>query len=247
MAKGTVVNNAAVVLNARTADELVIQGLTGITLPIGFTMQNVTIDVMGERLGTVVPTGGTYDVCTIPYNFLANDPSQAALMQGSLNSTEYSNARFYIDHKIEGDFCAPDRISDSTAVYTIGTISAPTATKNAILTGNIDFLPSGASALFNRHASGTDLSFAADTGTGATITDSGGTMNFVSTIGFAAGQTLIIDKLGSLDPLFAKIASVTETVITLESGVGDADQITTTTGASDTAVHAATPMVVSGI
>jgi len=247
MAKGTVVNNAAVVLHAGKSEELSIQGLTAITLPIGFTMNTVTIEVMGERLGTVLATGGTYDTCTIPYNFLASDASQATLMQGSLNSTQYSDARFYIDYRIEGDFCAPDLISDSTAAYTIGTISAPTATKNDILTGNIDFLPSGASALFNHHASGTDLSFTADAGSGATITDTGGTMNFATDKGFEAGMTLIIDKLGALDPLHCKIASVTETVITLETGVGDNDKVTSTVGTASTAIHGATPMVVSGI
>jgi len=246
MAEGKVANNCAIVLYAGKSDEIRIKGLTSITLPLGFQASNVTVDTMGVRIGTLLATGGTWEELSLSYNFIPDDATQEKLQELSVNGVTVNDLRFYIDYKTEGDFAALDLISDPEAVYTVGTFSSPTANKNELLTGSISILPGGASILYKKHASGADLAFTADAGSGATITDSGATMNFVTDRGFAAGDTIILDHVNNLNPLHCKIASVTDTVITLASD-GDADSVPTFTGVANTAIHAGTPLVVAGL
>lgn len=237
-----VASNAAVVAHAGKADEMIIRGLQSISLPIGFVMSTVEVSAMGERINQILPTGGTYEEISVDYNFVIGDPSQVYLAQASLNNTAIQDMRFMVDYNMLcGDFVTVDLVSDSGASYRVGTFSSPSGSKNDLFSGTVSFLPAGASTLFIAHASGTDLDFA--TGTGATITTTG--LDFVD-LGFEAGMTIILDHVDGLDPLHCKIDTVTTTVITLVDGEGDEASVPAFTGIATTAIHAGTPMVVSG-
>jgi len=237
-----VASNAAVRVHCGMTDEMLIRGLQSISLPIGFTMNTITVSSMGERIDQVLPTGGAFEEITVNYNFVVGDASQTYLMQASLNNTEIQDMRFYIDdNQLCGDFATVDLISDSGASYRVGTFSSPQGSKNDLFTGTVSFLPAGASTLFIAHANGVDLDFAA--GSGATITST--VQDFVA-LGFEADMTIIIDHMDSEDPLHCKILSVGTNLITLVDGEGDEDTVTTFTGIATTSIHAGTPMDVSG-
>lgn len=237
-----VASNASIRAKCGKSDEMLLRGLQATALPIGFTMSTVTVSSMGERIDQILPTGGSYEEISVNYNFVIGDPSQTYLMQAALNNTEIQDMRFYVDdNQLCGDFATVDLISDSGASYRVGTFSAPQGSKNELFTGTVSFLPAGPSTLFTAHANGTDLEFA--TGTGATIAST--TQDFVA-LGFEAEMTIILDHVDSLDPLFCKIASVTNNLITLEDGVGDEASVPTFTGIATTAIHAGSPMNVSG-
>lgn len=239
-----VASNASVRVNCGKSNEMLLRGLQSTALPIGFTMSTVTVSSMGERIDLVLPTGGSYEEISVNYNFVIGDPSQVYLMQAALNNTEIQDMRFYVDDDVlAGDFATVDLISDSGASYRVGTFSAPTGSKNELFTGTVSFLPAGASTLFTAHASGTDLAFT--TGAGAsTATVTCSTQDFVA-LGFEAGMTLIIDHMGSADPLFCKIDTVAAKTITLVESVGDEISVVTTSGGATTAIHGGQPMVVS--
>lgn len=237
-----VASNAAVRVKCGKSDEMLLRGLQATALPIGFTMSTITVSSMGERIDQILPAGGSYEEISVNYNFVVGDRSQTYLMQASLNNTEIQDMRFYIDdHPLCGDFATIDKISDAGASYRVGTFSAPQGSKNELFTGTVSFLPAGPSTLFIAHANGTDLAFSS--GTGATIAST--TQDFVA-LGFKAGMTIILDHVNSLDPLFCKIATVTNNLITLEDGVGDEASVPTFTGVAATAIHAGEPMEVSG-
>ncbi len=237
-----VASNAAVRTHCGKTDEMLLRGLKSIGIPIGFKMSTVTVSSMGERIDQVLPTGGSFEEISIDYNFVVGDPSQTYMMQASLNNTEIQDMRFYIDdNPLCGDFAAPDLISDSGASYRVGTFSSPQGTKNDMFTGTVSLLPAGASTLFIAHANGTDLEFTA--GTGATIAS---TVQDFITLGFEAGMTIILDHVDSLDPLFCKIKTVTNNLITLEDSIGDESSVTTFTGIATTAIHAGQPMKLDG-
>jgi len=245
MSNFKVVSNAAVVVHAAKADEMLIKGLQSIALPIGFEQSNTTISVMGQRIDSVVPTGGQYTEISINYSFLPDDPSQTFLMSAALNNTRIQDMRFYVEYNMLcGDFAALDLISDPEGAYRIGTMSSPQGSKNEVFSGTVSILPDGPSTLFSAHANGTDLTFTAGgAGVGATIDSTN--QDFVA-LGFKAGQTIILDHVDSLDPLYCKIESVTTNQITLVDGVGDEGDVPTTTGTATTAIHGGTPMVVDG-
>ncbi len=237
-----VASNAAVYAYAGKSNEMLIRGLQSISLPIGFTMSTITVSSMGERIDQVLPTGGAYEEISVNYNFVIGDPSQDYLMQASLNNTEIQDMRFYVDDNLLcGDFAAPDLISDSGASYRVGTFSSPQGAKNELFTGTVSFLPAGASTLFIAHANGTDLEFTA--GAGATIAST--TQDFVA-LGFEAGDTIILDHVDSLDPLFCQILSVTTNLITLVNDVGDEASVPTFTGVAATAIHSGRPQSAAG-
>ncbi len=235
-----VVSNAAIRVYCGKSNEMLLRGLQSIALPIGFTMATTEVSSMGERINQVLPVGGTFEEVSIDYNFMIGDPSQTYLMQAALNNTEIQDMRFYVDdNALCGDFAAPDLISDSGASYRVGTFSSPTGTKNEVFTGTVAILPAGASTLFSNHANGTDLEFTA--GAGATIAST--TQDFVA-LGFAADMTIVLDHVNSLDPMFCKILSVTNNLITLVNDEGDEAAVPTFTGVSTTAIHAGNPMVI---
>lgn len=238
-----VASNAAVRVYCGKSNEMLLRGLQSISLPIGFTMSTITVSSMGERIDQVLPSGGSYEEVSCNYNFVAGDPSQVYLMQAALNNTEIQDMRFYVDdNTLCGDFATVDLISDSGASYRVGTFSSPQGSKNELFTGTVSFLPAGASTLFNAHANGTDLDFTS--GAGATIAST--VQDFVA-LGFEADMTIILDHVNSLDPLFCKILSVTNNLITLVNDEGDEASVPTFTGIATTSIHAGTPMVVAGI
>lgn len=235
-----VASNAAVRVHCGMSNEMLIRGLQSIALPIGFTMSTITVSSMGERVDQVLPTGGAFEEISVNYNFVVGDPSQTYLMQASLNNTEIQDMRFYVDdNQLCGDFAAPDLISDSGASYRVGTFSSPQGSKNELFTGTVAFLPAGASTLFVAHANGADLEFTS--GSGATIAST--TQDFVA-LGFEADMTIILDHVNSLDPLFCKVSTVTNNLITLVDATGDEASVPTFTGVATTAIHAGQPMVV---
>lgn len=239
-----VASNSALRVNCGKTTEMLIRGLQSLALPIGFTMNTITVSSMGERIDQILPVGGSYEEISANYNFVIGDASQKYLMNAALNNTEIQDMRFYIDdNQLCGDFVTVDLISDAGASYRIGTFSAPQGSKNELYTGTVSILPAGASALFTAHANGTDLSFTAAPG-GATIAST--TQNF-TTLGFKADMTIILDHVDSLDPLVCKIASVATNLITLEENIGDEASVPTFTGEATTSIHAAEAMVVSGL
>lgn len=239
-----VASNSALRVNCGKSTEMLIRGLQSLALPIGFTMNTITVSSMGERIDQILPVGGSYEEISANYNFVIGDPSQKYLMNAALNNTEIQDMRFYIDdNQLCGDFVTVDLISDSGASYRVGTFSAPQGSKNELYTGTVSILPAGASALFTAHANGTDLEFTA-VGGGATIAS---TLQDFEDLGFEAGMTIILDHVNSLDPLHCQITSVAANLITLEEGVGDEATVPTFTGVAATSIHAATPMVVAGL
>jgi hypothetical protein len=237
-----VASNAAIRVHCGMASEMLLRGLQSTALPVGFTMSTITVSSMGERIDQVLPVGGSYEEISVNYNFVIGDPSQVYLMQASLNNVEIQDMRFYVDdNPLCGDFAAVDLISDTGASYRVGTFSSPQGSKNELFTGTVSFLPAGASTLFTAHANGVDLAFVA--GAGATITST--VQDFVA-LGFVAGQTIILDHVDGLDPLYCKIATVGTNSIALEDGVGDETSVPTAAGIAATAIHAGTPMVVEG-
>jgi len=242
-----VASNAAVRAYCGKSNEMLLKGLQSISLPIGFTMSTTTVSSMGERIDQILPTGGSYEEISVNYNFVVGDPSQTYLMQSALNNTEIQDMRFYIDDNVLcGDFATVDLISDSGASYRVGTFSSPQGSKNELFTGTVSFLPAGASTLFTSHANGIDLEFTDGGAATATITCT--SQDFVA-LGFAMGDTIILDHVDSADPMVCQISTtvaVTSTTITLEEGVGDEDLVTLVSGDVATSIHAGTPMDVSG-
>jgi len=240
-----VASNAAIRVHCGKATEMLLRGLQSTALPIGFTASTVTVSSMGERIDQVLPTGGAYEEISVNYNFVIGDPSQTYLMQAALNNVEIQDMRFYVDdNALCGDFATVDLISDTGASYRVGTFSSPTGSKNELFTGTVSFLPAGASALFTAHANGTDLAFTSGTG-GAVATITSTVQNFV-TLGFEAGQTIILDHVNLLDPLFCKVGTVGAHLITLVNAVGDEASVPIYSGIAVTAIHAAAPMLAAG-
>lgn len=233
--------NAAVVVNCGTADEQYIRGLQGMGLCLGFTMETQKISEMGRRIALVIPSGGAYQETTVNYNFLPGDASLELMRDASLNSTKLSNIRLYV--KQGCDFSAPDLISDSASGLYVGTVSDPKVDNpNGIFTGSMSYMPGGPFVLFVAHKVGAAIDYVAST---RTITSSDS--DFV-TKGFEAGDTLILDNVpGQTRPLYVKAYSVAAGAIVIEDSVGDEALLTADfSGGATTALHGATPLVVSG-
>jgi len=234
--------NSAVVLHAAKSDELVVRGLQGMGLCLGFTMETQSVVEMGRRIALVVPSGGTYEETTINYNFIPGDSSLEEFRDAAINSTKLNDVRLYV--KQGCDFSAPDLISDPAAGLYVGSMSDPTVdSPNGLYQGSLNYMPGGAFVLFIAHKKGTDLSI-----TTATRTISSSASDFI-TEGFEVGDTLILDNYDSNDPFYLKAESVAAGAIVWTDAVGDSAALITAgdnaTGAT-TELHGATPLVVSG-
>ncbi len=236
---------SALVHDAAMATEANIRGLTGLTLPIGFEMSTITVTEMGRRIDLVVPSGGAYTPIDIAANFVPGDPTQQLLQAAALNSTKLTTMRFYL--KAGCDFAALDLVNDAGGSYLIGTYSPPTVgSKNELYQNTIQILPAGSSVLFIAHTpvgGGANLSFTAQATTGAEAETSVGAW---ATYGFEVGDVVLLDKVDSLDPLYAKVESVSGTTMVFVKDIGDAADITTSAGVAATQLHAATPIEVAG-
>lgn len=233
-----VAQDSALVLHACKSDEMLVRGLQKLVLPIGFTMSTVTVSEMGRKIDLKFPTGGEYDEATIDYNFLIGDPSQSYLQNAALNATPITDMRFEVVRC--GDFAALDLISDEDGSYRIGSITSPSAAKNEVYSGSVTILPAGSSCLFDAHVRGTTLStVAASGGVGPQVVDSA---NGFIDAGFRVGDTIILDYVDGMDPIYAKLESVSAGTLQLADGVGGADTIPTFSGTAQTAVHGAVPV-----
>jgi len=237
--------NAAVVLHARKSDELLVRGLQGMGLLLGFTMETQTVVEMGRRIALTVPSGGAYEQTEVNYNFIPGDASLEEFRNASINSTKINDVRLYI--KQGCDFTAPDLISDPASGLYVGSMSDPRVDNpNGLFTGSLSYMPGGAFVLFIAHIAGITLDYTAST---RTLGDSGS--GFVAA-GFEAGDTVILDFGGSAgtdDPYFLQIESVAAGAIVFTDDVGDEAALTAGgdfTGAATTELHGATPLVVSG-
>lgn len=236
-----VISNAAIKVHCGKTDEMLIRGLQSTALPFGFTTETITVDVMGERIAKVLPTGGSYEEISIDYAWAPNDPSQTYMQQASLNNVEVRDMRFYVDdNNICGGFAALDLISDPSGSYRVGSMTSPSGSKSELFTGSLTITPAGPSTYYGFHAYGTDLSFT--TGAGASVAATN--QDFVE-LGFEAGMVVLIDRLDDLDPLQVQIDTVAAKLMTFVDGVGDEALIPTAAGGADTAIHAGAPMVVS--
>lgn len=232
--------NAAVVLHAAKVDEMLVRGLQGMGLCLGFTMETQTIQEMGRRIALVVPSGGTYEETSINYNFIPGDPSMEEFRNAALNSTKLIDVRLYV--KQGCDFSAPDLISDPASGLYVGSFSDPSVdSPNAVFTGTLSYMPGGAFVLFIAHKGGTTLSYVSST---RIITD---TDNSLVAQGFEVDDIIMVDYFETdMPPVIGQIEAVDAGTITLADGLGNIANMSDWSGVAATAIHAATPMVVTG-
>lgn len=225
------------VISAGKSDEASVRGLNSLTLPLGWTATTLDVAEFGVPIDIKVTTGLAYDNVTCSGNFTIKDPTQALLRQYALNSTKLQDMRFYLDNCT---FAALDLVSNSGGYYQVGTMSAPQGEKAGVYSFSLEVAPSGQSTLFENHNGGTTLTFTADSGSGATCTDSAS--GFV-TAGFAVDQICYIDHHDSLDPLIVKIEAVSAGQLTFYQNVGDDQDITSSAGVAATKISSGAPMV----
>lgn len=225
------------VLKAGKAEEASVRGLNSLTLPLGWSATTLDIAEFGVPIDIKVTTGLAYDNVTCSGNFTIKDATQALLRQYAMNSTQIQDMRFYLDNCT---FAALDLVSNSGGYYQVGTMSSPQGEKAGVYSFSLEVAPSGQSTLFENHNGGTDLSFVADSGSGATCTDSNS--GFVDA-GFAVDQICYIDYLDGLDPLCVKIEAVSAGQLTFYQNVGDDQSITTAAGIATTKISSGEPMV----
>ena len=225
------------VVKAGTADEASVRGLNSLTLPLGWSATTLDIAEFGVPIDVKVTTGLAYDNVTCAGNFTIKDPTQALLRQYAMNSTQIKDMRFYLDNCT---FAALDLVSNPGGYYQVGTMSAPQGEKAGVYSFSLEIAPSGQSTLFENHNGGTDLSFTADSGSGATCTDANS--GFVDA-GFKVDQVAYIDHLDGLDPLMVKIETVTAGQLTFYQNMGDDQSITTVSGIDVTKISSGEPMV----
>lgn len=228
-----------ITLKSGTSEQVTLKGLQGMFLPIGAEAQTVELSVVGTRISTLVATGLKYSEGSFDYYYSRGDESQKLLMQYQRAGTQIQDMWFWVDST---DFVALDLVNDPSGYMMIGTFSAPQATKNEVFSGNCTILPSGSNIVFDKHISGTTLSFTAGTTGGATITDSG---NGFLTAGFEVGDTIIMTYVKGLAPLYGQIKTVVAGTITLEADIADEASVPTFSGIATTAVHGGTPVDVT--
>jgi hypothetical protein len=228
--------SSKLVLYAGMSNEVNVRGLNSLTLPLGWTTTFTTISEFGVPVDIQVASGLTYDTLSCSGNFTIKDPTQALLRKWSLNATQITHMRFYLD---ACTYAALDLVSNAGGYYQIGSMTAPTGEKSGVFSFSLDVAPAGASTLYENHISGTTLTFTADAGSGATVADSG--LGFV-TAGFKVGQVCYIDHLGGADPIYAKIKAVTAGLMTFEPSLGTADDITSGAGVAATRISSGEAM-----
>lgn len=221
---------------AGKSDEVLVRGLNSMTLPVGWTSSMTTISEFGVPVDIQVASGLTYDTVTCGGNFTLKDPTQAAFRKWALNATKVTDMRFYLDNC---SYCALDLISNPGGYYQIGTMSAPTASKADAYSFTLDIAPAGQSSIFENHRGGTELTFTADTGTGATCTDSASL--FIEN-GFKVGQVCYADYVDGMDPLALKISAVLAGQLTFAQTVGDEASVPDFNGISTTKISSGEAM-----
>lgn len=231
--------NSAVTLYPATANAINIRGLQGMGLCLGFTMETKQVSEMGRRIALTVPSGGAYEPTQVNYNFIPGDKSLEIFRDAAINSTKLAQIRLYL--KQGCDFSAPDLISDPASGLYVGSMSDPsTDSPNGMYEGSLEYMPGGAFVLFIAHKKGTDLSYVA-----STRTLSSSSNDFISK-GFEDGDTCILDYADGNSPLFLKAESVAAGAIVFAADTGDIASLGDFSGAANTELHGATPLVVAG-
>lgn len=230
-----VAQNSGIVLNPATSNEMIVRGLQGMGLCLGFTMSEIVVSEMGKKIATKTFSGGEYDTTSVEYNFIPGDPSLAVFQNAALNATILQAIRLYV--KIGCDFSAPDLISDPASGLGVGNFGDPAVdSPNGLWTGSLSYSPAGAFALFIAHKVGGNMTYTtADRTLATTDTD------FI-TSGFEVGDTAYLDNVGSDDPYSLKIESVAAGAIVFVEDEGDEASLGDFTGGTTTAIHGATPI-----
>lgn len=235
-----VAQNSAVVIDAATANQKTLRGLQGMGLCLGFTMNTVEVGEMGRRISLDVPSGGKYEKSSVSYNFIPGEKTLEYFRNASLNSNKIANIRLYT--KQGGDFSAPDMISDPASGLYVGSVGDPKAgSVGALYQGTLEYMPGGPFVIFVAHKAGTELSYVS-----ATRTLASSSSDFV-TKGFEVGDTILLDNVPLMvGPVYVKAKTVAAGAIVFENAVGGvASMAADWSGAATTAIHAATPLVVS--
>lgn len=236
MANYVVGQSSKVVIHAGKATEAIVRGLNSLTPPIGWSSSFTSIAEFGVPVDIQVATGLQYETVSCSGNFTLKDPTQAYLRQCSLNATQITDLRFYLDANA---FVALDLISNPSAYYQVGSIAPPAGEKSGVYSFSVDFAPAGPSTLFENYISCSGMAFTADAGTGPTVEDTAD--GFVEA-GFAVGQVCYLDKFAALDPIMLKIKTVTAGVITFEPATGGSASITTISGGASCKLSSGEPM-----
>jgi len=221
MADGTFVvgQSSKVVVHAGKSNEMEVGGLNSMNPPIGFTTNYTTVSEFGVAIDKQIASGLTYDSVTCGGNFLLKSPSMNYLRQQAINAGKLTDLRWYFD---TCSYVALDLISDPTGFIQVGSIPAPSGEKAGVYSGSIEFAPAGVCTLYENHRAGITLAFVADTGSGASVTDSA---NLFVINGFEAGQVCYADHVNSLDPLKLEIATVTAGTVTFVQNSGDEQSV----------------------
>lgn len=230
---------AKLTINSGKTNQASVRGLQGLMLPLGFTQTTQEVSVIGTRIATKYATGATYEDMEVNYYYAKGDPTQAYLSAAARNAAQIQDMWFWVD---KDDFAALDLITNPEGYVMIGTVSSPSAQKNEIFSGQISIVIGGSHILYDKHISGTTLSFTAGGESApAQVTDS---ENGFLTAGFAVGDTVILVNVDGLDPLYAKVLTVAAGAMTFEQTTGDERRIPTATGIASTIIHGGVPIEV---
>jgi len=230
---------SSVKIHAAMANELIIGGLNSMNPPIGASSSTVTIEEFGVPIDKIIPTSITYDIVTCSGNFMLKSKSMEYLRQSQINSAKLTDLRWYFDLC---SFVALELIHDPEGHIRVSSVPAPSGSKSSVYTGGVDFAPVGLCTLYDRHRSGSDLSFTAQAG-GAIVTDAS---SLFVVNDFEVGQVAYIDYLDGSDPLMVEISAVAPGQLTFAEDVGDEASITTALGvdgAKPTMISAGAPIV----
>lgn len=206
--------DSAVVLKCGTADQSVVKGLNKLGLP---SLMREVIKISEFRTDFAVEfTGeGSHGRITFGGNMVIGDTKgQDQLKKYLLANTKISDARCYLDLV---NFIAPDLANDPQSGWQVSKHEPGEGQKNGTFPYSGEFVLNGRYCYFTNHLvedATPTIAFVADTGTGATITDS--TSRFV-TAGFKAGDTMIIEGSTTNDKQVL-IKTVAAGVITLAAG-----------------------------
>ncbi len=206
--------DSAVVLKYGSVDQAVVKGLNSIGLP---ELMRETIKVSEFRTDFAVEfTGeGSHGRFTFAGNMVLGDTNGQDQLKSYLkDNTKFTDCRFYLDLI---NFVAPDLANDANAAFQISKVAPGQAQKNGTYPISGEMVTNGLYCYFVHHlidGSTPTLAFVADSGSGATITDSGA--SFI-TAGFAAGETMIIEGSTSNDKQVL-IDTVAAGIITLANG-----------------------------
>jgi hypothetical protein len=226
--------NAALVLKYGTVNQATIKGLNQLTLP-SLMRSKIKSEEFGVDFAVNDAGGGEHGDISYAGNLLFGDPGQDALKAYFKDNTKFGQvgtndeARVYVGLT---DFLAADTASDENAGFQVINHTPGQANKNGTFPLSGGWCINGLYCYFTAHKTTdmvTDVDFVAAVTPGTTsATITSGASDFV-TLGFKAGDTLIVENSTSNDGIY-KILTVAAGTITLEVGeVLTAEAATATT------------------